>query len=93
LRRTHGAKARRHSSRRKYVTFDQDLSYNKGYRKALETVVEILHLISAENPEAKVIVNRIVELLVENATANVKINVRYLEAALAKQQQAAIKKK
>jgi hypothetical protein len=76
-----------------YVTFDEDLSYNKGYRKALETVVEILHLTSAENPEARVVVNRIVELLVDNATENVKVNVQYMEAALAKLQQRAAKKK
>ena len=75
------------------MTFDEDLSYNKGYRKALETVVEILHLASAENPEAGVVVNRIVQLLVENATANVKINVQYMEAALAKLQQQAAKKR
>ena len=73
--------------------FDEDLSYNKGYRKALETVVETLHLASAENPEAGVVVNRIVQLLVENATANVKINVQYMEAALAKLQQQAAKKR
>jgi hypothetical protein len=75
------------------MAFDEDLSYNKGYRKALETVVETLHLASAENPEAGVVVNRIVQLLVENATANVKINVQYLEAALAKLQQQAAKKR
>jgi hypothetical protein len=75
------------------VGFDEDLSYNKGYRKALETVVETLHLASAENPEAGVVVNRIVQLLVENATANVKINVQYMEAALAKLQQQAAKKR
>ena len=75
------------------MPFDEDLSYNKGYRTALETVVEILHLTGAENPEAKVVVNRIVELLVENATANVKANVQYLEAALAKLQPQAAKKK
>jgi len=75
------------------MAFDEDLSYNKGYRKALETVVETLHLASAENPEAGVVVNRIVQLLVENATANVKINVQYMEAALAKLQQQAAKKR
>ena len=75
------------------MTFDEDLSYNKGYRKALETVVETLHLASAENPEAGVVVNRIVQLLVENATANVKINVQYMEAELAKLQQRAAKKR
>ena len=69
------------------MAFDEDLSYDGGYRKALETVVEILHLTSAENPEARVVVNRIVELLVDNATANVKVNVQYMEAALAKLQQ------
>ena len=73
--------------------FDEDLSYNKGYRKALETVVETLHLASAENPEAGVVVNRIVQLLVENATPNVKINVQYMEAALAKLQRQAAKKR
>ena len=55
------------------MAYDEGLSYNKGYRKALETVVETLHLASAENPEAGVAVNRIVQLLVENATANVKL--------------------
>jgi hypothetical protein len=75
------------------VTLDEDLSYDKGYRKALETVVEILHLASADNPEAGVVVNRIVQLLVDNATANMKINVQHLEAALAKLQQQAAKKR
>ena len=75
------------------MTLDEDLSYDKGYRKALETVVEILHLASGDNPEAGVVVNRIVQLLVENATASVKINVQYMEAALAKLQQQAAKKR
>ena len=75
------------------MAYDENLSYNKGYRKALETVVETLHLASAENPEAGVAVNRIVQLLVENATAKMKTSVQYMEAALAKLQQQAAKKK
>jgi hypothetical protein len=52
-----------------------------------------LHLASAEHPEAGVVVNRIVQLLVENATANLKTNVQYTEAALAKLQEQAAKKR
>ena len=74
------------------MAYDEGLAYNEGYRKALETVVETLHLASAENPEAGVAVNRIVQLLVESATANVKINVQYMEDALAKLQHQAAKK-
>ena len=75
------------------MAYDENLSYNKGYRKALETVVETLHRASTENPEAGVAVNRIVQLLVENATAKMKTSVQYMEAALAKLQQQAAKKK